>query len=133
MSVVSAAVARLGSLRLIAMLLAALLGATGTAGWALWRLAGCGSRCDARLADARLAGSQAVMRLAIDQQAALDVLRIEQDAELMRAWTMQSAGTSREVTKWRTRWRDAGPVTGCAVTPEQVAAINAALRNGGAE
>lgn len=107
--------------------------ASGIAGLALWRLAGCGARCDARITQARADGSEAVQKLAADQQAAINLLAAKQNAELLRAWTAAQNLQGREVTRWRTRWRDAGPVTGCAVAPEQAAAINAALRSGGAE
>jgi hypothetical protein len=122
---------KVASVRGVSILGAVALAASCLAGWALWSLAGAGARCDTRLADARMAGDRAVSGLAAAQQVALDTLRTEQDAELIRAWAAHPLVVERETTRWRPRWRNAGPIPGCALTPGQVEAINAAIRSGG--
>lgn len=112
--------------RLILALAAALLLSSALAGWSLWRLAGAGARCDARIALARLDGQRATLDLSRSQQAAIDALRAEQDAELMRAWAR--AQSPQIVARWRTRWRTAGPAPSCTVTPAQIDVVNEAIR-----
>lgn len=93
--------------------------------WSLWRLAGCGARCDTRIAQAQARGSEAVRALVASQEASIAVLKADDDARLL---ALQASIPSRQVervTVYRNRVR---VVPECRVTAEQVQAVNETLQ-----
>lgn len=118
---------RAASGRAVAALLAALVAATSTAGWALWRLAGAGTRCDLRIAVATDAGNAAIRQLVEGRAAALALLEYEHSRELSRLRAASAGRAVERVIVYRDRI-DTIEVPVCTVAEEQIAQLIEVLR-----
>jgi len=115
------------TLRVAAVAVASLIAVSSVAGWSLWRLAGAGDRCDLRIEQAKARGSDAVRKLVAGQEAAIAVMRAEDDARLIAMQSSLNARGIERVTVYRDRI-SAMQAPDCRVSAEQVQAINEALQ-----